>query len=139
MNFGIDYLHLEVSLNASCTSMNLKIKQFMYVSALGFNGGTLSGEAAFKFLKSTIYGRQPDLCNFFILFEPDADYSTLNIDLSIEIPPINDVKFKNQRRYKRKNVSLPFCNKETQLWKDELMSDTTPEFDLAMNFVTGTI
>ena len=109
MNSDLEYLYLDISFNDECTVMNLNLGSFMYVSKLGLGGGTLYNEEAFEFLKSTIYGQQQDMCNFSILFAPDAEYSSLNVDLSVKIPSIKDVKFKNNkfRRNKRKHISAP--------------------------------
>jgi hypothetical protein len=105
MNSDLEYLYLDVKFNDQCTKMTVNFGIFMYIDKLGLKGGSLEGEDAFKFLKSTIHGSQPDLINYFWMFSPDAAYNDLNIDLTVVIPPITDVKFKHNK-FDRKRSAL---------------------------------
>jgi hypothetical protein len=109
--------------------MNLKLGFFLFEPSLGLNGGTLRKENAFKFLKSTIYGRQPELCNFAIMFGPDATYDSLNVDITVEIPPISEVKFKHNKflsnKRKFKNGVIPLPTKRKLSVYNEVLDDTT--------------
>lgn len=123
---NLEYLHLNVSVDEVCTTMSIKLGFFLYEPSLGLAGGTLHNEAAFQFLKYTIYGKQSDIINFNIMFGPDTTYNP-QLKLIVEIPPINDVKFKDRKflRYKRfKNFRGQGMCKKTKLFSD---SDSSEE------------
>lgn len=119
MNPDREYLYLDVKFNDSCTTVTIKIGVFMYTQKLGLTGGDLIGEEAFDFLKNTIDGKQPDLINFFMLFGADTTYEELNLELTVNIPSIHDVKFKNnkfdrkRRAFKTSMMSIPCANIKT--------------------------
>jgi hypothetical protein len=129
MNSDTGYLYLDVTFNPECTEVNMKLGVFMYTEKLGFNGGKLTGDDALYFLKNTNYGRQPDLINYFWLFSPDAKMSDLPYNkLTVEIPPIKDIKFKNnkfdrkRRAFKTLMMSIPCVKKLKIILVSELQT-----------------
>lgn len=106
MNSDKEYLYLDVKFNDECTAITIKLAVFMYTEKLGLDGGSLTGEDALKFLKSTVHGNQPEFVNFFWLFHPDTKYEEFGVELNVVIPPIKDVKFKHNKFDSRKRRKL---------------------------------
>jgi hypothetical protein len=113
MNSDQEYLYIDVTFNAACTEVTMKLGVFMFTEKLGLKGGSLEGEEALQFLKSTVHGKQPDLINYFWLFNPDAKVIDFGMSLTVIIPPIQDVKFKHnkfdrkRRAFKTSMMSIP--------------------------------
>ena len=112
-NSDIEYLYLDVKFNDACTELTMKLSVFMYTEKLGLDGGSLKGEEALTFLKSTFHGRQPEIINYFWLFTPDTKYEEFGVELVVVIPSIKDVKFKynlfdrKRRQLKTSMMSIP--------------------------------
>lgn len=129
MNLDNTYLYLNVSFSDECTAANIKLGVFMYTKQLGYKGGKLEGEDALYFLKNTTHGKQPDLINYFWLFSPDSQLTDLPYKvLTVEIPPITDVKFRHNKFDKKKNkmimsmMSIPIVKKLKKLSVSDLQS-----------------
>lgn len=128
MNSDKEYLYLDVKFNDECTEITMKLAVFMYTENLGLDGGSLTGEDALKFIKNTIHGSQPELINYFWLFQPDTKYEDFGVELNVVIPSIKDVKFKHnkfdrkRRQLKTSMMSIP-CVKIPKINIDITASD----------------